>query len=72
MQNLYNSSIFRNIEDVYERENSQRIFYTMPIKTIPNDQTNFANWLYKSSSTCKENTQNCSYYETPQFVSPRY
>jgi hypothetical protein len=72
MQNLYNSSIYRNIEDVFERENSQRMFYTVPIRTVPNDQTEFANWLYKSSPTCKENSQNCTYYEIPSMSSQRY
>ncbi len=72
MQNLYNSTIFRNIEDVFERENSQRMFYTVPIRTIPNDQTEFANWLYKTGPTCKENSQNCTYYEIPTMSSQRY
>lgn len=72
MQNLYNSTIYRNLEDVFERENSQRMFYTVPIRTVPNDQSNFANWLYKTSPTCKENTQNCNYYEIPSMTSQRY
>ena len=72
MQNLYNSSIYRNFQDVFERENSQRMFYTLPIRTIPNDQTEFANWLYKTSPTCKENSQNCTYYEIPSMSSQRY
>ena len=72
MQNLYNSTIYRNVSDVFERENSQRIFYTPPIKSVPNDQTDFANWLYKTGPTCKENTQNCTYYEDPAMVSQRY
>jgi hypothetical protein len=72
MQNLYNSTIYRNFEDVFERENSQRMFYTMPIRTVPNDQTDFANWLYKTGPTCKENTQNCTYYEVPMMTSQRY
>jgi hypothetical protein len=72
MQNLYNSSIYRNIDDVYERENSQRLFYTLPVQTVPNDQTNFANWLYKTGPSCKENSQNCNYYQDPSMTSPRY
>lgn len=71
MQNLYNSSIYRNVDDVWERENSQRMFYSVPIRTIPNDQTDFANWLYKTPPTCHENTQNCNYYESPKMVSQR-
>ena len=72
MDQLYNSSIYRNIEDVFERENSQRIFYTVPITTVPNKQTEFANWLYKTGPTCKENSSNCTYYEEPYMVSQRY
>lgn len=72
MQNLYNSSIYRNLEDVWERENSQRMFYTVPIQTVPNSQTDFANWLYKTGPTCHENTNSCSYYESPNMTSGRY
>jgi hypothetical protein len=72
MQNLYNSSIYRNLSDVWERENSQRMFYTVPIQTTPNDQTNFANWLYKTGPTCHENTQYCTYYQDPSMTSSRY
>jgi hypothetical protein len=72
MQNLYNSSIYRNLEDVWERENSQRMFYTVPIQTVPNSQTDFANWLYKTGPTCHENTQYCTYYEDPTMTSSRY
>jgi hypothetical protein len=72
MNFLYNSSIYRNIEDVFERENSQRIFYTVPVTTVPNKQTEFANWLYKSGPTCKENSANCTYFEEPYMVSQRY
>ena len=41
--------------DVYGRANSQRQYYTVPVTTIPNKQTEFANWLYKTPPTCKEN-----------------
>jgi len=72
MENLYNSTIYRNLSDVWERENSQRIFYTVPIQTIPNDQTEFANWLYKTGPTCHENTENCTYFQSQNMVSSRY
>ena len=72
MQNLYNSSIYRNLEDVWERENSQRMFFTVPIQTVPNSQTDFANWLYKTGPSCKENTKYCNYFESPNMNSSRY
>ena len=37
----------------------ERQFYTTPINTIPNDQTEFAKWLYDSGPTCKEKTTEC-------------
>jgi hypothetical protein len=72
MQNLYNSSIYRNLGDVFERENSQRTFYSVPIKTTPESQTDFANWLYKTGPTCHENSEYCKYYQDPSMVSQRY
>jgi len=71
-QYLYNSTVYRNIEDVYERQNSQRLFYTLPITTIPNKQGEFADWLYKTGPQCKENTSKCTYFEEPYMVSQRY
>jgi hypothetical protein len=68
MDNLYNSSIFRNTSDVYERENSQRMFYSIP----QNEQGKFADWCFKGPETCKENTQACTYYNYGLWSSPRY
>jgi hypothetical protein len=72
MQNLYNSSIYRNLSDVFERENSQRTFYSVPIEQNAESQTDFANWLYKTGPTCHENSQYCTYYQDPSMVSQRY
>jgi hypothetical protein len=69
---LYNSTIFRNVDDVFERENSQRLFYTLPVNTVPNKQTEFARWLYDTGPRCKEDTSKCTYYEDPSMTSPRY
>jgi hypothetical protein len=72
MQNLYNSSIYRNLSDVFERDNSQRTFYTVPIAQTPESQTDFANWLYKTGPTCHENSNYCKYYQDPSMTSQRY
>ena len=55
--------LYRNIEDVWNIENSQRQFYSVPSKTVPNNQKDFANWLYKIPETCKEVVDSCVYYE---------
>jgi len=59
----FNYNLFKNVEDLFDRGYSQRQFYTTPSTTIPNDQTGFANWLYKLPETCKENQSNCLKYE---------
>ena len=33
--------------DVFGKTQSQRSFVAQPVTTIPNDQTAFANWLYR-------------------------
>lgn len=58
-----NNKIFEDVNDVYDRRYSQRQFYTLPITTIPNDQTSFAKWLYGFPETCKENQTKCFKYE---------
>ena len=50
----FNENLYRDLSDVFEKENSQRQFYTTPITTIPNQQDKFADWLYKTDKTCKE------------------
>lgn len=50
----FNYNLYRDVDDVYGKYNSQRQFYTMPVTTIPNEQGKLANWLYQTGPTCKE------------------
>jgi hypothetical protein len=59
IENKFNINLYKNIDDIYSSNNSQRQYYTNPITTIPNKQNKFAKWLYKTKPTCKENTINC-------------
>ena len=63
MLDFYNENLYRNVEDLFERKNSERQFYTLPTTTIPNDQTAFAKWLYGTPKTCKYDGINCLKYE---------
>ncbi|AUF82402.1 hypothetical protein TetV_310 [Tetraselmis virus 1] len=45
----FQKSIFRDIDDVWERNNAGRNFYTTAATTVPNDQTAFAEWCYSST-----------------------
>ena len=53
MDEKYFKDIYRDIDDAFDRKSSFRNFYTMPSTSIPNDQMEFAKWLYGS----KEQTQ---------------
>tara|TARA_B100000686_G_scaffold351790_1_gene451604 strand:- start:1012 stop:1680 length:669 start_codon:yes stop_codon:yes gene_type:complete len=51
---LFSSSLIRDVTDLFGKNNSQRQFYTVPGNSIPNNQDKFAKWLYATPKTCKE------------------
>ena len=51
---LFSSSLIRDVNDLFGKNNSQRQFYTVPGNSIPNDQDTFSKWLYATPKTCKE------------------
>ena len=55
----FNNNLYKDIGDIFNKNNSQRQYYTNSITSNPNDQNKFANWLYNTSETCKENNFNC-------------
>lgn len=68
----FNTKLFMNIDDSFSRTNSQRQFYTTPNTRIPNNQSEFANWLYKMPETCKENNENCLRYDDIRYNMVNY
>lgn len=69
IDDYYYKKVVRDIGDVYDKSHSQRQFYTMPSTTIPNQQDDFANWLYGSAPSCKDNQRYCLRTEDPRFIS---
>tara|TARA_Y100000389_G_scaffold27557_1_gene23648 strand:- start:5552 stop:6223 length:672 start_codon:yes stop_codon:yes gene_type:complete len=55
IEQKFNFNLYRDVSDVFGKNNSQREFYTAPVTTIPNNQGDFADWCYKTGKTCKEN-----------------
>ena len=55
----FNDGLIRNATDVYERENSQRQYYTMPVTTNIPDTGAFANFLYGGMKSCKDTPAHC-------------
>jgi hypothetical protein len=54
--------LFTEVSDVFERNNSQRQFYSIPGSSVP-DTINFANWLYSPENTCKVDQSKCMKFE---------
>lgn len=50
----FNHNLYRDVDDVFRKNASDRQFYTMPSTTIPNEAGTFAKWLYEVPQTCKE------------------
>tara|TARA_Y100000817_G_scaffold302657_1_gene283786 strand:- start:835 stop:1509 length:675 start_codon:yes stop_codon:yes gene_type:complete len=50
----FNTDLYRDANDIFGKNNSQRQFYTVPGGSIPNDQEAFTKWLYQTPPTCKE------------------
>jgi hypothetical protein len=67
-QDFFNKDFYRDMSDLFDIKNSQRQFYTIT-HDYPNDQQAFAEWLYKTPQTCKENNENCLKYEDLRFKS---
>ena len=51
---LFNEDLYRDVTDVFGKNNSQRQYYTVPGNQVPNDQGSFAQWCYGTPPTCKE------------------
>jgi len=62
----FNNDLFMDVSDLFERQNSQRQYYTVPNMNPP-DQTAFAKWLYADVSNCKEDQNKCLRYEDIRF-----
>ena len=58
---FFSHNVFKDINDIYEKNYSARQFYTVPATTIPNDRESYEKWLYGRPKTCKENNgEQCS------------
>ena len=53
IEKQFNHNLYKDSSDIYDKGNSQRQFYTMPVTTIPNKQKEFAEACYKTGETCK-------------------
>lgn len=59
VQTYFNTGLPRDIEDVYEKMNSQRQFVPMPNGGVPPDSRQFAQFLYGDMRNCKTFASEC-------------
>lgn len=55
----YNKNTYNDVGDIYEKNNGNHSFYTIPSTTIPNKQDEFAYFLYGNMKSCKDNQLEC-------------
>lgn len=65
IEKKFNEKLFRDAGDLYNKENGQRQFYTMPSTTAAPDTTAFAKWCFSTDPTCKEDGRYCAPYSDP-------
>ncbi len=69
VEDKYQYNLYRDVSDIYNKDNGQLNFYQMPSTTIPNEQTAFAKWCFATGPTCKEDSKYCS---VGQIVVPEF
>ena len=72
LEDHFNYNLYKDVDDLFGKNNSQRQFYTTAITTNPNDQISFAKWLYSVPATCKEDSSACYRYSDLRSNSPTF
>lgn len=64
LESNFHYNLYQDLGDnIWQKNNSQRQFFTMPSTTIPNEQGKFARWLYKVGGVCKQDQNACLRHE---------
>lgn len=63
-QEYFNRNLYRDVGDIYQKNASDRNFYTTPSTTIPNAQDDFVKFAYPIGKTCKEGNGNACVQNT--------
>ena len=62
LDEFFRTQWYSDPTDVFGKTQSQRMFITQPSTTIPNNQDNYQDWLYKiPGKTCKEGNGDACY-----------
>ena len=55
----FNFNLYKDVSDIWSKNNSQRQFYTVPVTEVASRQGEFAEWLYGNSPSCKNDAYDC-------------
>ena len=58
IENNFNKGLFKDANDIFNKRNGFRQFYTVPGNTFPNNRDTFMKWCYSRPKTCKEGNGN--------------
>ena len=53
-EDFFEEDLYKDINDIFGKENSQRQFFSVPGNSVPNDRDTFMKWCYQTPPTCKE------------------
>ena len=51
----YFDKMYKNTDDLHDKETFLRQYYTMPVTTVPDNRLKFAKWCYRGKRKCKTN-----------------
>jgi hypothetical protein len=54
IENEFNFNLYKDVNDVWQRNNSQMKYHTVPGSTIPNDRDSFMKWCWNIPYVCKD------------------
>ena len=53
-EDYFEEDLYKDVNDIFGKENSQRQFFSVPGNSVPNDRDTFMKWCYQTPPTCKE------------------
>ena len=53
-EDYFDEDLYKDVNDIFGKENSQRQFFSVPGNSVPNDRDTFMKWCYQTPPTCKE------------------
>jgi hypothetical protein len=67
VKNCYDETLYRNLDDLFDKKNSERQFYTVPRENFTGNNADFAHFLYHDTGGCRGPDQKCNRYEDLRF-----